>query len=78
MMLILIAALCLRRPQGSGGSWPLITGVTALAYGYTYGLPGWYWLMIGLCAGWMTKPKARAAEVHQTAPPSALLAQMQS
>ena len=78
MMLILIAALCLRSPQGSGGSWPLITGVTALAYGYTYGLPGWYWLMIGLCAGWMAKPKAKSAEVRQTAPPSALLAQLQS
>lgn len=53
LAILVILLCCLRPSQLRAGSWTLVTGVTALGYGLTYGLPGWTWIAVGACAGWM-------------------------
>jgi hypothetical protein len=62
LMLALIALSCFRRSQLRQGSWPLVVGATALGYGFTYGLPGWMWLVLGSCVAWMATSKTTATE----------------
>ncbi|MCX6388789.1 MAG: hypothetical protein NTX07_08700 [Solirubrobacterales bacterium] len=55
-----ICLACFRPSKSRSALWPAIVGSAALSYGYTYGLPGWYWLLIGSCAGWTVAEHATA------------------
>jgi len=70
-LLVLVASTCFTRVARTGRAWPVAVGTMALAAGWTYGVPDWFWIVIGSCAGWAVTNELpeRAADAVGQSPP---------
>lgn len=72
-LLVLIVSTCFAGRARAGRAWPVVVGAMALASGWSYGVPDWFWLAIGACAGWAVANEVSArepvADVAREGPP---------